>query len=168
MNTETITFDSFLELPVIFELYSKIGSIYKNEIDLNNIDWNKCEQDAVKNLAKEVCEDYAKNNTIFISALARKYNLSRPTIRKYLVNGTKFGWCTYNANESVLKHQKQTSVPIRVFDMAKNLIGIYNSISQCADELSYIYNVNFYKTNIGRAAKSGKPYNNLYFQCTQL
>jgi hypothetical protein len=143
-------------------LRSDLPSIF----DLTNVNWNQCEQDAVKNLVKEVCEEYSHDNSIFISDLAKKYNISRLTVRKYLKKGTKFGWCAYNSEKSIQNGISHISKEINVFDIKNNFIKTYESVNRCAIELSNIYNIKFDNTNIGRAAISGKLYHGLYFKYT--
>lgn len=143
-------------------LQSSLSEIF----DLHNIDWNKCEQDALKSIVKEVCDEYAKDETIFLSELARKYDISRLTVRKYLKRGTKLGWCTYDSEKSTENSKNRISNAINVFNNEYNLIETYSSVNQCAISLSNIYNTKFDNTNIGRAAKSGKPYKGLLFEYT--
>lgn len=66
----------------------------------SDIDWDKCDIFAQKNLAKEVCEYYESHSNILIQDLAKYFNLSRSTIRKYLITGTKYNWCDYNTKNS--------------------------------------------------------------------
>lgn len=82
-------------------LNSKLAEL----IDLSKIDWNKCEEFAIKsNKIKEVCDywNYKKENET-TSDLAKIFNVHNATISRYLKKGTILGWCNYNANEENIK-----------------------------------------------------------------
>lgn len=81
-------------------LNSELSSIF----DLSGIDWNKCEEFALKNIVKEVCDYWYKHREInkediFASDMVKIFNISINTIREYLKKGTKLGWCNYNPEE---------------------------------------------------------------------
>ena len=79
--------------------------------DLSNIDWDKCDEYALKNIVKEVC-DYWKqhreinNKDITTTYLSNRFNRSSKTIIIYLKKGTKFGWCNYDPKEEKKKSVK--------------------------------------------------------------
>lgn len=64
----------------------------------DDIDWNKAEVDALKNLVKEVCEEWEKDQSHDYSIVGDKFNISKYTVQDYLVIGAKHGWCSYNPN----------------------------------------------------------------------
>lgn len=70
----------------------------------SDIDWKQCDAFAQKNLAKEVCEYYNIHTNMLIQDIAKKFNLSRATIRGYLKIGTQHNWCNYKPIES-FKHK---------------------------------------------------------------
>jgi hypothetical protein len=63
-----------------------------------DVDWNKAEQDAVKNLIREVCEEWEKNKSYDYSIVGDKFHISKSSVQDYLVIGAKYGWCSYNPN----------------------------------------------------------------------
>lgn len=63
-----------------------------------DIDWYKAEQDAVKNLVREVCEEWEKEKSYDYSIVGKKFNISKSTVQDYLALGAKHGWCSYNPN----------------------------------------------------------------------
>lgn len=73
-------------------LNSKINELF----DLSNIDWLKCEEYALKNIVKEAClcwnKDDFKKNTLLI---ANHLNISRNTAIEYLKKGSNLKWCDY-------------------------------------------------------------------------
>lgn len=101
------------------------------EFDLNNVDWLKCEEFALKNIIKEVCSYWNnKRDEETITDLAKIYNLSEDAIRKYLKRGIPLGWCKYNPKEEYLKGVKKkgkNAKPIEVFKDGVSL-GKYDSM----------------------------------------
>ena len=79
-------------------LNSRLAEIF----DLSKIDWFKCEEFALKNLVKEVCDYWSiKQECESTKDLAKSFNLSRTTILKYLKQGVKHNWCKYNPKEKL-------------------------------------------------------------------
>lgn len=83
-------------------LNSKLNTLF----DLSKIDWLKCEEFALKNIVKEVC-DYWNNKeeweTISTIISNHIFNIKdRSTIRDYLKKGSKLGWCKYSPCEKNL------------------------------------------------------------------
>lgn len=73
---------------------SKLGKLF----NLSIIDWDKCDEFALKNLVYEVCNFY-KNATIDNKrtvVIANKFGLDITTVEKYLRLGTKAGFCFYD------------------------------------------------------------------------
>lgn len=143
-------------------LNSELSSLF----DLSNVDWEKCEKDAVKNVVKQICDEYVFNPTSSIIDIANLYGLSRCSVTKYLKIGAKFGWCDYSESKSIENKNARMSHMVSVFNLDMGLQYTYSSVKECSHRLSQQYNVVFSDTCIGRAAKSGKPYKNLYFQYT--
>lgn len=63
-----------------------------------DINWLKCHEYACNSLVKEICKLWREGmqNT---KDIANKFNISRNTITKYLKQGTKLGWCEYDADK---------------------------------------------------------------------
>lgn len=59
----------------------------KDILDLNKIDFNKCHEYGLTNLAKEACHKW--NSGMSIIDISNNMKLSVPTIRKYLKNGSQ-------------------------------------------------------------------------------
>lgn len=112
-------------------LNSKLNELF----DLSNINWNKCEEYALKNLAKEACDYYKKHQWISIVDLAKEFNISAETIRKYLKQGTKLGWCEYDAKEEMRLRGKSTSKPVSQFTLEGEFIKTYPSAREAEREI---------------------------------
>jgi len=67
---------------------------------LSDINWELCEEYAIKNLIKEVCNFKANNINCSTSDISKVFLLSKSTIIKYLKFGNELGLCVYNKNES--------------------------------------------------------------------
>ena len=65
----------------------------------SDIDWDKCDIFAQKNLVKEVCEYYNSNQNVLIQDISKHFNINRQTIRQYLIAGSKHHWCNYNTKD---------------------------------------------------------------------
>ena len=139
-------------------------SMLSTIFDLSIIDIKKCQEDVMKNIIREICVEYMKNTNVFVNDIAKNYHINRNTTAKYLKLGAKLGWCNYDSKQSFQKARDKVSQSIFVYTIDHDYVGQYKSQSLCARELFKIYNVKFYAANISRAAKSGKLYNNLYFQ----
>ncbi len=71
---------------------SIINSELTKLFDLSKIDWSKCDEFALKNIVKLVCE--TKNELKLTNKqLAIDFKLSTSTISKYLKNGKMHNWC---------------------------------------------------------------------------
>ena len=81
-------------------------------LDLNKVDWGKCEKYALKNKVKKVCDYYKQHPGISTGDLVKEFNMDKKTIIKYLKSGTKLGWCKYNVKEERERHYKSISKPV--------------------------------------------------------
>lgn len=72
-----------------------LNSEMGNLIDLSNIDWLQCHNDALNTLVKKVCNLWCdgKRN---LTEIANSFKLSRNTVNLYLKQGAKLGWCDYS------------------------------------------------------------------------
>ena len=115
-----------------------------NELfDLSNIDWNKCGEFANKNIVKEVCDYWSnKKEDETTVDLAKKFNLDRHTILKYLKLGKEIGLCNYDSKEMdkirCKKIGRSKSKGVLVY---KNnvLIGEYKSLADLENRSMEIY-----------------------------
>ena len=125
--------------------------------DLNTIDWVKVQEYTFTNKMKEACELFnsGKYNGKEISEILK---LSNTTVTKYLRRGANLNLCDYKGKNNTIK-----SVSKKVKCVEYNLI--FNSLSECARELSKIINIKLNKSNISRVCSGHKKtYNNLHFE----
>ena len=86
-------------------LNSKLNKFF----DLSNIDWNFCEEYALKNIVKEVCNIKKLNPNFTSGDIAKITNLCIQTIIKYLKLGNKYKWCIYDIKQERSKIGKRMS-----------------------------------------------------------
>ena len=138
-------------------LNSKLNNLY----DLSNIDWNKCEEFALKNIVKEVCEywnqkeDWETTQTI---ANNNEWGIKdRATIAKYLKKGTNLGWCYYNPEEELIKCGricgKALAKPIQIFE-GDYLVGTFNSARDILQRSEELLGVKLNKNRIHEACRN--------------
>lgn len=112
---------------------SRLNDIF----DLSIIDWLKCEEFALNNRIKEVCEYKKDNSNMSTIDIGKIFKLKDITIRRYLKQGTELGWCNYNVEEELIKsrqkiadsNKKRLSKPVEMFKDGKTL-GIFYSASE--------------------------------------
>lgn len=123
------------------------------EFDLNNVDWSKCEEFALKNIIKEVCEYWNhKENWETATDLGKIFALDRHTISRYLKKGTKLGWVNYNPKEevrkSVSKNGKSNSKSVEIFKDGISL-GIFESCAELERQSENLFGVKLLTSKIG-------------------
>ena len=90
-------------------LNSRLAEIF----DLSSINWEECEEYALKNIVKEVCDYWHEHKEInreevTTTLLMHIFKLSTNTIRKYLKKGTKIGWCNYNPKNELKSNRSKS------------------------------------------------------------
>ena len=122
-------------------LNSELNKIF----DLSKIDWLKCEEFALCNLVKSVC-DYWNNDKKdweTTTDLGKIFKMSRSAIIKYLKKGTELGWCNYNGKEELKKDKRRNEKKgkaVVMYDLNNNFIMKENSTvklkERCLKELN--------------------------------
>jgi very-short-patch-repair endonuclease len=80
-------------------LKSKL-SIFFN---LLSIDWVKINQESQKSIVYEVCKFKNIHENLFTTEIAKVFDLSPTTVRRYLNIGNKNTWCKYNPKQERFK-----------------------------------------------------------------
>ena len=126
-------------------LNSKLNELF----DLKDIDWGKGEEFALKNLTHEVCDFFNKNKKLRSYELAKIFNLSETTVKKYINIGKKKGWCGSFSDLTKKKIEvSKDGVSLGVFESAMYLEK--NSLD--------IFGTKFYNSNISSVCKGDKEY----------
>lgn len=152
-------------------LNSRLAEIF----DLSNVDWLKCEEFALKSLVKEVCNYWNnKEDWETIADLVKVFNISRSAVLKYLKQGTKIKWCSYDSKiETYRNNNRAKDTGKRILAFEKGVfIGLFKSaagISNCSEEL---FGVKMKGVNINIVAsmnhnRYGRPYKGHTFKYVQ-
>lgn len=135
---------------------SKLASIF----DLNNINLLKCEEFALSNRVKEVC-DYWNNKEEWetTTTVGRVFNLDKNTICKYLKKGQTLNWCNYKVDEESTKirskNGKSNSKPIEIFRNGKSL-GIFPSCAELERQSEELFGVKLLNSSISQVCNGKK------------
>lgn len=81
-----------------------INSELNNIFDLSIINWSQCEEFALSNLVKQVCDIKKESLDLTIIEICKIIGFTKTTIKDYLKKGTKLGWCDYNPKEEKEKN----------------------------------------------------------------
>lgn len=150
------------------------GSIIKSELsrifDLSKINWIECENFALKNVVKEVC-DYWNNKEEYETAkdLALAFNFDATTIRTYLKKGTELGWCVYNGYDEINKNnnragernKKRCNKRVEIFKDNISL-GIFESTSELERQSEVVFGLKLNHSKIGMVANNQRPHHKGY------
>ncbi len=123
-----------------------LNSDLNSFFDLSTINFSKCDEFAQSNFVKLVC-DYYNDNDVVVKDLVKIFKLYKGTIRRYLHNGTRLGWCNYNKSIAYSKSKKginnyKNRIPIKC-----NELNIYFT---CAKDF-----IIWYKEKHNKNANSG-------------
>lgn len=128
----------------------RLGDIF----DLTNIDWRKCEEQAMKNVIKEVCIYYESNKHLKRLEIANMFNICVNTLREYLKRGSVTDWCSYNVVDSINSNRerfvadnKRRSKSVDVYKddvFLKSYISTAELVNKCLVD----FGVQFHQANI--------------------
>ena len=163
-----LAYDNGVENYIQLDCYYSNMEYIKNSIlnsdlvklfDLSTVNWDKCNEFALKNLVKEVCDYWHEHREIngediTMVSIGEVFRLSRTTVVKYLKQGVKLGWCNYDPKEESDKtrklNHKRVSKPI----YCPELNRIFTSIADAEKELK-INNKNISSVLNGRTKTAG-------------
>lgn len=123
-------------------------------LNLSEVDWDLCNQNAQKSLVKEVCDLYMSGMSK-INDICTTLHLHRKTTRRYLKIGAKFGWCNYTS---------KTTKSVAVFDLNQHELYCFDGINECSKCMEDIYGTPFYRGYIRNSMNTNKPYKGFIFK----
>lgn len=147
-----------------------INSILQSKLPLlfniSNVDFNQCHKFALSNFTKMVCQFKFDNPDLFSSDIAKHFNISESTVRRWLNQGSKLGFCEYDSSKEQqrkmhsLRGNTEDAKPIVCLDTGK----YYHSTTLFVDEYYQMYGKKLSGSNI-RSVCVGKRHhvNNLHF-----
>jgi hypothetical protein len=106
------------------------------------IDWDECNEFAISNLVKMICQEYEKHMNI--DKICKEFNLSRNSVIAKLKQGSQIGWCAYNPQNAIKRARKENgkriietmSKPVLQMEMNGNVIAEFPSIQEAQRVLS--------------------------------
>lgn len=128
-------------------LNSKLNELF----DLSNIDWSKCEEFALKNIVREVCEYWnQKKDCESVTNLINAFNSDRVSIIKYLKKGTSIGWCNYDEEKEYIKGVRKLNKNGKPIEIFKNDIslGVLESCAELERQSEELFGVKLLSKNI--------------------
>lgn len=148
---------------------SVLNSELNELFDLREINWIKCEEFALKNIVKEVCEYWNnKEEWESVNNIVENFKLSESTIRKYLKTGTSLGLCRYDPkSEKEKSHQRSVKTNSRAVKVYKNgiLLGIFNSIGELSKKSEEKFGIRLVTTGVGEVCRGKrKQYKGFVFK----
>lgn len=105
------------------------------------IEWDECNEYALSNDTKLICEKY--NELKNIQFVADYFHCSYNTVKNKLKQGTINGWCNYDAEQAIKQAYIESSKriienmskPVAQFDIEGNFINKYPSIQEAQKKL---------------------------------
>lgn len=137
-------------------LQSKLSTIF----DFNMIDWSKCEEFALSNMIKSICNYWNNNKENKTTGdLAKIFGVHYNTIGKILKKGTKLGWTEYNPKYEVKriakmngkKSRKRFSIKVAMYKN-KEFVGIFKSGIEIEEKSEELFGVKLRHQSISRVA----------------
>jgi ribosomal protein S27E len=135
--------------------------------DLTNINWKKCDEFACKSLVKAI-SDLWNSGLKSIPKIIKKFKLSKPTIIKYLKQGTKLGWCDYNPKEEISKSSSKNGKKNGKRVIVVELGTIFESCSELSRQSNNLYGEKFIQSMITKACNKGFIYKGYHFRYLDL
>lgn len=145
--------------------YIKTNILNSELIDYFNlsiIDWKLCDEYALKNIVKEVCNYYKQHINESYEYVASKFHISKCTVGRYLKKGLKIDWITELEYKNILKNNKKHKQTY-VYDLNFNLLGKFQSASELVKNSKEIFGIQFSSGGISKSIKNNTKYYNKYF-----
>ena len=124
--------------------------------DLSKIDWLQCHEFACSSRIKEACNLWDGTFETMLTVCDRM-KICRPTLIKFLRQGTKLGWCNYNAKrnmkENCRKNGHQLGIPVEVFDSNGKSLGIFPSATKLSEISLEKFGIRFIQTAISACCR---------------
>lgn len=145
------------ELEFIKNSIMNSGLPYLLNFNENDINWNKCEEFALSNIVKTVCECKNNNPLLYTRELSEMFKLSVNTIINYLKKGNSLGWCFYNPKDEMIRLKKDNLL----YNGDKPFICIetnnaYRNARICQDVINEEGKIIVNKTTIRYACRENK------------
>lgn len=130
-------------------------------INLDDINWIKCETDARKSKIYEICEIKRKNPRLTSKEISDISGIERSVIVDYLKLGNRLNWCNYSAKEEqrLSAQRNRPRKAIIVKNENGETIGIFDSCSELERQSVKLFG---FKMHFTEVAKRVNPKSNKY------
>ena len=149
LNCNDISGDKLEKIIMTSNLY------YLLNLENQNINWNQCYMNASKNIIKEVCDYFNNNQELSTVDIGVEFGLNKGTIRKYLVFGTKYNWCCYDASKEKQKASRKAIASghcknIKPIEILKDKIslGFFPSGAELSRQSELLFGIKLMPCNI--------------------
>lgn len=141
-----------------------MGSVLNEIFDLSNVDWQKCDMQAQKNLIKEACDLYM-SGVKSTDEISKKIKVGRGTAVGYLKKGAEFGWCDYDPKKSHIgKPNKKLRKPVVVTNMQSGIEYYFDGVTLCEKKMFETCGIKVHRKVIYDTAKFGRVYKGFSFK----
>lgn len=128
--------------------------------DLSKINWQMCEQHAMSNTMKRVCEYWNNKSCATTGDTSKEFGFNYNTIARYLKKGKKLGWTDYDSKNEVAriskmngeKARKRLSKPILIFK-DKIFLGKFDSATELERQSEKIFGIKLNHCLMGYVAQ---------------
>ena len=136
----------------------EIGDFIKS----SNVDWYKCIKETETNYTKSISEYYMEHSTATLKDISDEFGICRNTASQYLKIGASLGWCNYSHEESKKRsdafNAKRMNNQNELLDSNGNVIGTFDTYTECAKHLSMICGRKVTMDNIRYFFKKGHKF----------
>ena len=123
---------------------NSIEKVFSEIFDLSLINWNECEEYALKNISIEVWDMFNKGCTV--SEISKKLNISKNSVRRSLNSGNSIGKCNYLGvveTKNINHNNNYNAKEISVYTQDGNYISTYESAKYISDNSIELFGEKF-------------------------
>lgn len=135
--------------------HSELGSLF----DCEEIDWNLCAQRAQSNWVKIVCDLWMSGMRSF-EELSKTLHIGNSTVREYINQGVKLGWCDYNSDEWRVKQCH----PVCVTNTIDGREYFFESLKMCEQNSFDILGIKIAAETIKKYCENSLAYKGFFFK----
>lgn len=146
-----------------------LNSKLKVLFNLDIIDWEKTQEDSIKNICKEICYFKKNNPNMTTREISKMFSLNQQTIIRYLNKGNKISWVKYNPKEEIknsgIKSGKMNGKKVEIFNQNNESLGIFSSCAELERESMDLFGIKLYVSSIAEVARGEREkYKNFIFR----
>lgn len=144
-------------------LISKLSDLF----DLSKVDWDKCYEDSLTDIAQQIIDYYNNNDNPSTEDIGIVFHISAKTVRGYLKQAANANLCDYSHENMIKKRtekykktrQAHSKNAFNMFTPENELIGTFYTPEECADYLDKNMKDNIFSTGkIERCLYMGVDY----------